>query len=322
MQTAYKLTTCVAASVTLLAASGAKAESARPPAALPPEVQKFINETALASIPRTHEDDRHWNKQKEIKLLPRVRFDNGRLTSKRPRKQVNHGTWHRYRLELIDPERNLRTKILNIGSSKPGRTTFQVEITARLRGHGRAAYWQRGVQLASLSAAVETGVLLRFDCVLTTRFEGKKIPPDIVFEPRVTDGDIKLRDFRIRQISKLRGSLAEKFSGRIRELVQDRLEKRKPKIIAKINASIAKRQDKLRISPSKEIGEELSKWKVALGISKKAAGATQKQQPPPKANATAHSGEAPPMPAAQDDSGRPEVDAPILLPEGPEPPAR
>jgi hypothetical protein len=74
--------------------------------------------------------------------------------------------------------------------------------------------------------------------------------PAVAIEPAISQIDLKLRKFDLKRVSKLGGSAAHELGDGVKDLIQDELNRREPKIVAKLNKSIEKRKDKLRLSPA------------------------------------------------------------------------
>ena len=75
----------------------------------------------------------------------------------------------------------------------------------------------------------------------------------------MTSGDrfryssIDLIDFRLHEISKLDGPIATELGRALRDLVQREVERRREKLVVRINRQIEKHRDELRLSARKAL---------------------------------------------------------------------
>ncbi len=66
------------------------------------------NKSFAKIYPKNYEDTRKWDLQKEVWDGVDFSRDGVKVKTKRKHKLVNHGTWTRYRLELVEPDKNLK----------------------------------------------------------------------------------------------------------------------------------------------------------------------------------------------------------------------
>ena len=171
-----------------------------------------------------------------------------RITTKRRWKEAKHGTWRRYRAWLIDPEREFDAQLENLRKTEQGQIAFDLVITARLGAFGRLSEWRRDVQLISIGVDAEARVKMRISCETSASLDYTNLPPDVVFEPVVTNADLQLEDFRVHRISDFDGPLVKGLGGALREVLEEEIQKRRAEMVAKINGEIADHGDDLRLS--------------------------------------------------------------------------
>ncbi len=229
---------------------GSTAVSAPQPATLQTsdQMQRLITDVAREFIPHNYENEKHWGKTKDVVRGLYVKREGWQVKTHRTTKSVNHGTWTKYRIELLDPEQQFQVRLEHIRRLANNRLAFDIQCDARVRIFGRLAEWRQGVQLISLSAEADATVELTMQCDLATRFDSSTIPPALVFDPVVRHADLKIDDFRMRHISQLNGPLVKTLSASVREVLEDEIAHRRDKIVSQINRQIDKRRDKLRLS--------------------------------------------------------------------------
>ncbi|MCA9188300.1 MAG: hypothetical protein KDA99_21880, partial [Planctomycetales bacterium] len=70
----------------------------------PTKLQPLLRTILIKNIPDEYEDLKRWGKTKRVFSGIHVQLDGGKLRTHRNRKDVNHGTWKKYQLQLVDPE--------------------------------------------------------------------------------------------------------------------------------------------------------------------------------------------------------------------------
>lgn len=215
---------------------------------LSPEFQKLLTGLVRENLPDKIEETKDWGQTKNMTVGLKVRRDGLRITTRRKRKEVNHGSWEMYRLTLPEGDEDFKLRVEQMRKGEDGRLEFDFVAYARLKAFGRWSRWQRGVQLVSLSADADARVRLRAHCLVAVRLDPSRLPPDVVVEPEVTQADIRLLDFRLNRLSDVGGPLARPLGKALEKLVDDKLEDKRKQLPEKINRRIARHQDDLRFS--------------------------------------------------------------------------
>ncbi len=213
-------------------------------------VQKLLTEIIRSTIPTDYENTKDWGKTKEVKRGLTIRRDGLRITTKRKRRQVNHGTWKKYQVHLIDPDKYFRIRVENYVEQPNHRAAFDLVVDAKLDVFGRYSKWESGLQLISLGASAESTVELRVRCDVGLKVDPTKFPPDVMLDPKVTKADLHLREFRLRELSDLKGPLAKSLSSSVREILEDVIARKRERMVQKMNDKIDRSRDKLRLSLS------------------------------------------------------------------------
>ena len=224
----------------------------------PRRLQVLATTIVRDQVPVEHVDTRKWGMTKKVFDGWHVKADGLKVYTKRKWKEVNHGSWKRYRITQIDPEENIVVRVHDIRELGEGRVAFQIEMTSRVNAYARLQNWKRGVRLASVSIDANADILLTADCVLGTRLDPTHLPPDVILQPEITDATLTLRRFEVNRISKVGGDVAEELGRGLRKVLKKKIEEKRPKIVKKINAKIAKSEDKLRFSMHDLLAERFS----------------------------------------------------------------
>ena len=207
----------------------------------------LIQQLVHDAVPRQYEDRKKWGRTIEIVSGLNIRRDGLELRTSRRRKEVPHGHWQMYHLELKDPQRDLEIQLLRPRQSEKG-LLFDIEATARLQTFSRYMHWRYGVQLLSVSADAEALVQLTATCEIALQLDPKRLPPDILVVPRIREAEIRLLGLDLRRLSHLRGDLAQELGRGLRRILNEVLEKRQDRLTDRMNQQLAKSQDKLRLS--------------------------------------------------------------------------
>lgn len=218
------------------------------------ELSGWVRWVCLMNMPEDIEDTRRWGQQRQVIDGLDVKLDGLRVDTKRRWKMVNDGTWSRYKIEFVEPQKRLGVEIHRF-DVEPGGKRFVTSATvvAPLKLSGRVNQFARDVQLFSVSAKADALVAMRVDCEVDVRLIPVAFPPDVEFRPKIKDASIELREFRVHEISQIHGEPAEWMGDRIREVLETKLEEYREKLVEKMNRSIEKQQEKLRISASQWI---------------------------------------------------------------------
>ena len=212
------------------------------------ELSTWVRWLVLRNLPPSFEDNRKWGREKEVVNGIQFRREGWKIETKRKRKTVKHGTWTRYFIEFVDPVANLQVNIQKMEFSKSGPIRIATQVIAPLKLFGRVSEWSRDVQWISLSANAEATIELIVACDIHVIVNPLKIPPDVEFRPVVTNATVALQDFEVHNISQLHGPLAELLGKGIREVLDNRLEDYREKLVVKMNSEITKQKGKLKLS--------------------------------------------------------------------------
>ena len=220
----------------------------------------MITGIVLKNIPHEFKEDKDWGAQELRWNGVDVRRDGLKIRTHRKKKMVNHGTWKKYDVSLLNPEDQFSISVKNMREAEDGKMAFDVYVAANLKIDGRQAKWVKGVQLYNVSIDGKTKVNLKTTIELRTLMDVTKFPPDLVFRPEATAVEISVEDFRIDRISKVGGEVTQQITRLARGAIENRLEKEETKTVKKLNAEFSKNADKLKLS----LHEAMSnKWSAA-----------------------------------------------------------
>lgn len=214
-----------------------------------------------AHLPNHYENSKQWGKTKEVWSGVKFSRDGLRIDSQARHKLVNHGQWKRYHIDLTQPNDRLELAVDNVRETDAHQLHFEVTTRVPLHVRGEIAHWERGVKLGSLSSEAEALVHFQVGIDLGVEFDTKKLPPDVILRPVVTDARVQLAAFRLRRVGQFDGPLMKPLGQGLREVLDEKLEDTNANLVAKLNRQIAKKQDKLRLSAADWLAKKFGKTK-------------------------------------------------------------
>ncbi len=237
---------------------------------------QWLAELALRKSPRTYSGDKDWGETKKVWAGVKLRREGLQLKTKRRFKELRHGRWIKYELTLPPPSApdsdqsgSVTAKIHRVrrtGDLQPGvppvsqtNTHWQIDasIRAPMEFTARIERWNRGVQWYSIG--IKGTMQVRMDTSSSLQFfaDYTEVPPALVIAPSVTTAHLDLEEFEVDRVSKIGGDVAEEWGEMMEKVVRDVfLRKQNEKLARKLNQSITKHEDDLRLS----LADWFNKW--------------------------------------------------------------
>lgn len=215
-----------------------------------PSWSEALRAVLLTAIPDKFEDLSHWGRTREVfgGLNFKQRGFNIRVSERK--QNVNNGAWHRYKIELIDPAKNLKLQFHQIRSNRLNQFQFEIHLASKLRCRGDFEHWVLGVKGFNMTVVSEADVRIVAHCQLTVRTEPnrKSLIPDIILEPKVVDVDLALTNLDVKRIGEIRGDIAEGIGDASRHYIENLIQAQEGRVVKKANEAIEKKRRSLRIS--------------------------------------------------------------------------
>jgi hypothetical protein len=213
-----------------------------------PQLIAWLTTMIRENLPPAYEDNKKWGLQKEVWDGLEIWREGGRLETKRKKKLVNAGTWTKYRVEFVEPDKNLHIEFQQLQSLPDGSIAFSVSVEALLDVFGRMSQWVRDVQMISLSVNADATCKLTMSGTVKFQLNPLKLPPDVILKPRVDHAVVELSHFRVRRISQIGGDFAKALGEGARGSIDKKIEDTNEKLVDKINKQIEKQQSKMVFS--------------------------------------------------------------------------
>ncbi len=223
-------------------------------------LQQYLTRLVLEEVPSEYENTKKWGGTKRVVGGLDWELDGLKVETRRQWKEVNHGSWSRYKLKLIDPENTFEIRLENLRDLGSGVVAFDFIGVAKLDCSGRVAQWQRGVQLVSLGGEADAKVRLVAHVEVSTKLDTSTFPPDILAEPKVTSAELILQEFELRRLGHADGVLVKQLGEVVEEGLQDYLVEQREKLVEKMNQQLEKKKGKLRLPLSKLTTSNWGEW--------------------------------------------------------------
>jgi hypothetical protein len=217
--------------------------------ATPSSWSDVVEDVVVNLIPENYSDDRHWGKTEKVSRGVRVRTQGGRVRFEQRTKKVNHGFWRRVKVKLLEPDKTLQLEIRNVRTAEDGATRFDLFLTVRARCETQFAFWTYDVKGFNGSLESDVTVQARADCSFRIKTAAKEdsFLPEVEVEPQVHDLDLKLSDVDTRKVGRIGGWVADELGNFTREAMEDLLQAQEKKVLERIQKSIRKNEDRLRL---------------------------------------------------------------------------
>jgi len=213
-----------------------------------PQLILWLESMIRENLPPAYEDNKKWGLQKEVWDGVEIWREGRHLETKRKKKLVNAGTWTKYRVEFVEPDKNMHIEFQQLQSLPDGRIAFSVSVDALLDVFGRMSQWVRDVQVISLSVNADANCKMTMSGTVKFQLNPLKLPPDVIIKPHVDHAAVELSYFRVRRISQIGGDFAKALGEGARGSIDKKIEDTNEKIVDKINKQIEKQQSKMVFS--------------------------------------------------------------------------
>lgn len=222
-----------------------------------PQMVAWLQQMIRENLPENYEDNRKWDLQKEVWDGVDFSRDGVKVKTKRKHKLVNHGTWTRYRLELVEPDKNLKIQFHKLEVAEDHKIHFDVSVEMLLDVFGRLSQWVRDVQMVSISANADAVCRLNIQGTVAFQLNPLRFPPDVRIQPHVDVANVEISHFKVRRISQLSGPLAEQLGNGSRRALENKLEDSNAKLPEKMNKQLAKHADRMQFSTQEWLQSKL-----------------------------------------------------------------
>lgn len=214
------------------------------------------------AVPREFAGEKDWGKTKKITTGVRSEGNFFRFDIHSKRSEVNDGVWKKYRVTLIEPDKNLEICVDDLHRLDSGKYALKLFVAAKANGWARAVVYEHGVHVISLEAEGDTAIRLWLDAEIdVVKVDSSTFIPGIELRPVVTDARLKFDDFKLKRISDVRGAVAKELGDLLRKELEKQLSG--PKLVDRLNRTFQKHPERLRLSPDMLLGKSAEKVKTS-----------------------------------------------------------
>ncbi len=213
-----------------------------------------------ANLPPRYDGKKHWGDTKRLYTGIDIDNDGLKLKTHRRYRDVRHGKWLKYTIDLKDPNdpKYLNIEVAKAELTSDGRLRMELQIDTKVDLDARQERWNYGLQLYSISTQATAKLRMALTASIGFKFDYTRIPPDVLFDPVVEKAGIEIVDLEVDRISKLGSDIAEEIGDVAERVLRDEyLPKQRDKLVDKLNRQIDRRRDKLRISASDWLASRL-----------------------------------------------------------------
>jgi hypothetical protein len=224
----------------------------------PEMIAQLVTPLIAEAVPREFEGQKDWGKTETVTSGLHSDGNFFKFDIHRQTKEVNDGIWKKYRVTLIEPEKNLEIRIDDMHRLESGKYALTLFVAAKVHGWARAVVYEHGVHVISLDAEGDTSIRLWVDAeVGVETIESSTFIPGLQLQPVVTDARLKFDDFKLTRISDVRGAVAKELGDLLRNELQKKLSG--PKLVDRFNRALQKHPERLRLSPDMLLGKSSPK---------------------------------------------------------------
>jgi hypothetical protein len=223
---------------------------------------QWLASLALRRLPRTVEGDKGWGETKRVWSGVKMRLDGLQLKTHRRFREVEHGRWVKYHVQLPPPDSPYAAtvqvhRVVPVIDSVAGDQRWNIDssIATPMTFEARIQRWNLGVRVYSVTVTGVMRVRLRSQASIGLTPDYAEIPPAMRIDPRIEQAQLELESFEVDRVSHVGGDVAEQWGEVIQEVLVERLIRaQNARLVSKLNESIDKDRDGLRISISDWLG--------------------------------------------------------------------
>lgn len=219
-----------------------------PNAIYTPKMVELLKKAIRDYVPPTYVDEREWNKRRNAWDGVHIKFQDGKLHTRRKEKLVRSGSWNRYALSMVDPDKNLHIQFDRLEPTEDGKVAFEVTVDARLDCYGQVSEWLHDAKLFSASARATADVRLTLSGTVQFVVGFSKLLPEVTVKPHIDYAHLVLERYHLRRFSHIGGDAAKFLGDSMHLFVDELIDQENKRLAARINRKIARRQKKMTFS--------------------------------------------------------------------------
>lgn len=235
---------------------------------------QWLSDQLMLHVPRKMDGDDNWGETKKMWAGVKLRRDGWELKTNRRWKELRHGRWVRYEIELparsVSTEKTAATIGENFTPDHANRSPDRVEIhsvssvstpngdrrwqidasvSTPARFRVRLERWNLGGKWYSIEITGTMSLHLRTTLTMALQADFAEVPPAMQLDVAIEQASLTLSGFEVERISKLGGDVAEEI-GDLAEntIAKIWIRKENARLARRFNEAIQDNRDSLRWS--------------------------------------------------------------------------
>jgi len=201
------------------------------------EFSRLVHSVVVKQLPKEFEDASGWGQT--IPVTEKLPFPGLRTYVKVGDKvEVPHGTWRRFKGRIEQPDKNLKIVVRDFKQIDGKNYRVAVDVDVIVLTHTEIQQWQKGLPLIGGQAVIDVNVTASMVCDINASFELKKFPPELKIEPKVTQLDLDLVDFKVRNGPIVGGEFGDNLRNDLKEIVRGVMKAAAPVVKDEANRAI------------------------------------------------------------------------------------
>jgi len=211
------------------------------------EAREMIRDLCLAVMPEQFEESDDWGKRTKVQSGLHIRMDGLNIRTHRNWKQVNHGTWKKVVVHLVDPKTTFQISVFDLPTEPDQPPRRLITAAARIRVVGEIQQWSYGVRLIGVSAEALADVSFRTEVAVQHSLQKTDDGLKLRLTPTVSASRVQMDGFRLKRFSRMQGAAVREFGEVFEPMLRGAIRRENKSLDASINKQIAKEADRLEV---------------------------------------------------------------------------
>jgi hypothetical protein len=158
------------------------------------DLERLIHDAVVSKLSKVYEDASGWGRT--IPLPEQLRRPRARrmIIDVDGRPEVPDGTWHKVRLWLADPDRDLHVRVKSFRGLEATKYRLEVSTDTLLRTEADVVRWRNGILLADVTARARVALNISVVCEVSGRLDTSVVPPELRLEPDLRDLKVDVKE--------------------------------------------------------------------------------------------------------------------------------
>jgi hypothetical protein len=210
------------------------------------DLERLIHDAVASRLGKVVEDASGWGRT--IPLPEQLKRPQARrmIVDVDGHPEVPDGTWHKVRLWLADPERDLRVRVKSFRRLEATKYRLETSTDAALRTEADVVRWRNGILLADLTARARVSLNVSLGCEVSGRLDISVLPPELRLDPDLRELKIDVTEVVPTRVTLNRlgvtvgGEVLEAAGDELRDTLQALIRRREPELKKRAAEMMAK----------------------------------------------------------------------------------